>query len=68
MKRDVWLNEWRKSYKDFNITQVDIRNLKQKNSEELKKSVCEVAKYAVKPNVFDPSSNPVRKTVALKAL
>ena len=68
VKRDVWLNEWRKSYKDFNITQVDIRNLKQKNSEELKKSVCEVAKYAVKPNVFDPSSNPVRKTIALKAL
>ena len=29
VKRDVWLNEWRKSYKDFNITQVDIRNLKQ---------------------------------------
>jgi hypothetical protein len=68
VKRDVWLNEWRKSYKDFNITQVDIRNLKQKNPEELKKSVCEVAKYAVKPNVFDPSTHPVRKTIALKAL
>ena len=64
----MWLNEWRKSYKDFNITQVDIRNLKQKHPEELKKSVCEVAKYAVKPNVFDPQKFPERKLDALRAL
>ena len=68
VKREVWLNEWRKSYKDFNITQVDIRNIKQKNPEELKKSVCEVAKYAVKPNVFDQQSFPERKLDALRAL
>ena len=68
IKREVWLDEWRKSYKDFNITQVDVRNIKQENEEQLKKSVCEVAKYAVKPNVFHDDKHGERKLNALRAL
>ena len=68
IKRDRWLDEWRKAYKDFNITQVDIRNLEQKTPEALRKSVCEVAKYAVKPNVMKQTGNVERKLNALKAL
>ena len=68
IKRDRWLDEWRKAYKDFNITQVDIRNLEQKTPEALRKSVCEVAKYAVKPNVMTQTGNVELKLNALKAL
>ena len=51
-KQSEWLEQWRKAYGDYNITQVDIRNLKQKNKFELMKSVCEVVKYSIKPSTF----------------
>ena len=51
-KQDRWLEAWRKAYKDYNITQVDIRTLDQKSNSALMKSMCEVVKYSVKPSTF----------------
>ena len=51
-KQDRWLEAWRNAYKDYNITQVDIRKLDQKSNSALMKSMCEVVKYSVKPSTF----------------
>ena len=59
-KQSEWLEQWRKAYGDYNITQVDIRNLKQKNKFELMKSVCEVVKYSIKPSTFKIKNLSIR--------
>ena len=51
-KQEKWLEAWRKAYKDYNITQVDIRNINQKSKSALMKSLCEVVKYSIKPSTF----------------
>ena len=60
-KQSEWLEEWRSAYKDFNITQVDIRRIKQEAPGELLKSLCEVVKYSVKPSVFKIKNLSVRE-------
>lgn len=44
INHDRWLNLWRESTKDFNITQVDVRKAKANNYKE----VYELAKYSAK--------------------
>ena len=72
IKRDKWLELWRKAYKDESITQLDVRLCRNKHVEEsevdsaeaLKSAVAEVAKYAVKLDL-DSMSADVIKTLAL---
>ena len=66
---DQWLEMWRKAYKDYSITQVDIRKAKSKDAYQkagaqeainmLSSAVAEIAKYAVKDtdyiHEFDPA-------------
>lgn len=56
IKRDEWLAMWQKSMKDPTITQVDVRKVKPKKTDNtgacfadmIISAVCEVAKYTVK--------------------
>lgn len=56
IKRDEWLAMWQKAMKDQTITQVDVRKVKPKKTENtgacfadmIISAVCEVAKYTVK--------------------
>ena len=55
IKRDEWLEMWRKCMGDDSISQVDVRRVKNKygqvdniSAEDLSSAVAEVAKYAVK--------------------
>lgn len=59
IKRDDWLYMWQKAMKDFSITQVDVRRVKDKFSSDcveavqsIKSAVAEVAKYAVKDSDY----------------
>lgn len=59
IKRDDWLQMWRRAMKDNSITQVDIRRVKDKFSDScvdavqsLKSAVAEIAKYAVKSSDY----------------
>ena len=46
IKRDTWLEMWRKAKRDESITQVDVRKL------ELEKGVAEISKYSAKDSDY----------------
>ena len=46
IKRDTWLEMWRKAKRDESITQVDVRKL------DMKKGVAEIAKYSSKDSDY----------------
>lgn len=51
IKRDEWLEMWRKATRDSSITQVDVRKVKPKkgaDQTDIIGAVCEVTKYTVK--------------------
>lgn len=51
IKRDEWLEMWRKATRDSSITQVDVRKVKPKKGKDLTDivgAVCETTKYTVK--------------------
>lgn len=51
IKRDEWLEMWRKATRDNSITQVDVRKIKPKkgvDQTDIIGAVCEVTKYTVK--------------------
>lgn len=62
VSRDRYLKDWQGAYKDFSITQVDIRAVKKKcrdsgnfvipTLEDMPEAVAEVAKYATKPSSY----------------
>lgn len=68
IKRDEWLDMWRKAYKDNSITQVDVRKAKPKDKwqssgateavKSLASAVAEVAKYSVKDTDYIHKDNP----------
>lgn len=48
IKRDKWLEMWRESTKQPEITQVDVRKVKANTDEEVLKACGEIAKYSTK--------------------
>lgn len=60
IKRDDWLSMWQKAMKDSTITQVDVRKVKPKKTNNVGtcfadmiiSAVCEVAKYTVKSDDY----------------
>ena len=52
IKRDDLLNHWQSAKKDYTITQVDVRALKDKDDDKLMKSILELSKYEAKSSDF----------------
>jgi len=67
IKRDHWLELWRESTRNFNITQVDIRKVgfkKNKKNQSLEGAVAEVSKYLMKmSDVFERTSFEEQKNI-----
>lgn len=74
LKRDSWLELWQKAMRDYSITQVDVRRVRDKYSSEcseavksLKSAVCEVAKYSVKSSDYIFPDNWIRTDDCVEA-
>jgi len=67
IKRDRWLELWRESARNFNITQVDIRKVEAKKNmknKTLEGAVAEVSKYLMKMlDIFDGRSFEEQKKI-----
>lgn len=48
IKHEEWLEIWRKAKRDNNITQVDVRKVKNKNEDGINSEILELAKYMAK--------------------